>query len=121
MKYKENKFQNKNQWGGTMNGVSIFTSKEFSDVSVISVDSKPYFDGIDVCKILGYKNKNDAINRHCKKDTIVFHDSVLVTGKKANGDNIKKTIKRAFISEGNLYRLIIKSKIKRLKSLKSGS
>ncbi|CEI73350.1 phage antirepressor [Romboutsia hominis] len=95
-----------------MNGVSVFTNKEFGDVSVISVDGKPYFDGIDVCKILGYKNKNDAINRHCKKDTIVFHDSVLVTGKKVNGDNIKKTIKRAFISEGNLYRLIIKSKNK---------
>ena len=49
-----------------MNGLKVFTNEEFGDVAVISIDNKPYFEGIKVARILGYKNPNDAIKRHCK-------------------------------------------------------
>lgn len=48
-----------------MNGLKVFTNEDFGDVAVISIDNKPYFEGIKVARILGYKNPNDAIKRHC--------------------------------------------------------
>ncbi len=44
-----------------MNGLKVFTNEDFGDVAVISIDNKPYFEGIKVARILGYKNPNDAI------------------------------------------------------------
>nr|WP_288305811.1 phage antirepressor KilAC domain-containing protein [uncultured Romboutsia sp.] len=93
-----------------MNGLKVFTNEEFGDVAVISIDNKPYFEGIKVARILGYKNPNDAIKRHCKYPGIVFHDTRIQTGRRRDGTESFQIVQRAFISEGNLYRLIVKSK-----------
>ena len=103
-----------------MNGLKVFTNEDFGDVAVISIDNKPYFEGIKVARILGYKNPNDAIKRHCKYPGIVFHDTRIQTGRRRDGTESFQIVQRAFISEGNLYRLIVKSKKQRLKSLSLG-
>ena len=89
-----------------MNGLKVFTNEDFGDVAVISIDNKPYFEGIKVARILGYKNPNDAIKRHCKYPGIVFHDTRVQTGRRRDGTESFQIVQRAFISEGNLYRLI---------------
>ena len=63
------------------------------------LDGKPYFPATDCAKILGYNQPEHAINRHCKGCT--FH-----TPLTAGGVQQKK-----YIPEGDLYRLIIRSKL----------
>ena len=42
--------------------------KVFEDrpVRIVEENGNPLFVGRDVCKLLGYKNETDAMNRHCK-------------------------------------------------------
>ena len=93
-----------------MKNLCVFNNDEFGEVAVVSIDGKPYFEGIKVARILGYKNHNDAIRRHCKQHGIVFHDRGVVTSKRRDGSEVLQYIPSAFIDEGNLYRLIIKSR-----------
>lgn len=82
-----------------MNEITTFSNIEFGEIRTINVDSKPYFVGSDIAKVLGYKEPHKAISRHCKggmKRTIL-----------TNGGNQEVTI----IPEGDVYRLIIKSKL----------
>lgn len=81
-----------------MSNFMVFSNQEFGQVRSLTIENKPYFVGKDVAEILGYSNTNDAIKRHCKR--VVKHE-----GLKVNGINV------ALISEGDLYRLIIKSKL----------
>ncbi|MEG2787929.1 MAG: phage antirepressor KilAC domain-containing protein [Romboutsia sp.] len=95
--------------------MEIFTSKEFGDLRIIDVNDKKYFDAIPIAKTLGYLNPYDAVNRHCKKEGIVFHEVGVETGKYRSGDSNIQFVSKKFIDEGNLYRLIIKSKLKKAK------
>lgn len=60
-----------------------FENAEFGQLSVIVKDGKEYMDGIHVATMLGYLNPRDAIARHCTEAGVVFHDTGVVTGKKA--------------------------------------
>ena len=40
----------------------------------------------------------------------MFHDARVQTGRRRDGTESFQIVQRAFISEGNLYRLIVKSK-----------
>lgn len=92
--------------------MEIFKNNEFGDVAVIVEKSREYFDATQSAKILGYSNPRDAVARHCNKGGVVFHDMGVVTGKKRNGEDAIQFISKKFIDEANLYRLIIKSKLK---------
>jgi len=92
--------------------LKVFKSREFGELNVIVKDNKEYIDGVQVATILGYSNPRDAISRHCEKEGVVIHDTMLVSGKKLDGEDIVQYVKRKYISEGNVYRLIIKSKLK---------
>lgn len=81
-----------------MNDLQIFNNNEFGQVRTLEIEGKIYFVGKDIAKALGYKNTNDAINRHCKG--VVKHE-----GLKING------IEVSLIPEGDLYRLIVNSKL----------
>ncbi len=81
-----------------MNELKVFESEEFGQVRMVEIDGKPYFVAKDVAKALGYSNPRDAISRHCKG--VVKRDSF-----KEGGQEI------ALIPEGDIYRLIIKSKL----------
>ncbi|MDU3337995.1 phage antirepressor KilAC domain-containing protein [Paraclostridium bifermentans] len=92
--------------------MEIFRNEEFGEVGVIVVDDKEYFDAIESAKILGYVNPRDAVIRHCNKEGVVFHDVGVITGKKRNGEDAIQFVNKKFIDEANLYRLIIRSKLK---------
>lgn len=91
--------------------MNIFKNKEFGEIGIIVKNNKEYFEAIRVAKILGYKNPHDAVNRHCIKEGLVFHEVVSNTRKKRDGSKVVQLIDKKFIDEGNLYRLIIKSKL----------
>ena len=93
-----------------MKGLKVFTNEDFGDILVISIDNKPYFEGVKVAKILGYNNPHAAISRHCKQPGLTFREVGVVTGNKRDGSIANQKVSKIFISEGNLYRLIVKSK-----------
>lgn len=59
------------------------------------------FCGKDVCEVLGYANHNDTIKKLCKQDGVSNSYPII--------DNLGREQYPLFITEGNLYRLIIKS------------
>ena len=82
-----------------MNELQIFNSEEFGDIRTAEIDGKPYFVGTDVAKALGYNNPRDAVSRHCKG--VVKRDAPTSSGIQS----------MSYINEGDLYRLIMKSKL----------
>jgi prophage antirepressor-like protein len=79
-----------------------FHSAEFGLLGVLMIDGKPYFPATECANALGYSNRRDAINRHCR--WVVKHDV-------PHPQNPEKMISVNFIPEGDLYRLIIRSKL----------
>lgn len=82
-----------------MNEIQTFSNIEFGEIRTIDIDNKPYFVGGDIAKVLGYKEPHKAVSRHCKGGT---KHTVLT-----NGGNQEVIV----IPEGDVYRLIIKSKL----------
>ena len=82
-----------------MNKLQIFNSGEFGEIRTIEIDGKPYFVGTDVAKALGYNNPRDAVSRHCKG--VAKRDTPTSSGIQS----------MSYINEGDLYRLIMKSKL----------
>ena len=81
------------------NTLEIFKNDEFGEIRTAMLNNKPYFAGSDIAKSLGYKEPHKAISRHCKggiKHTVL-----------TNGGNQELI----FIPEGDVYRLIVKSKL----------
>lgn len=79
--------------------LQIFKNEEFGEVRTLTIENKPYFVGKDVATILGYSNPTKAISTHCK--------GVSKMGIPSKGGEQQMSI----IPEGDLYRLIIKSKL----------
>lgn len=94
-----------------MDNLKVFENDEFGQLSVIVKNNKEYIEAIEVATILGYSNPRDAINRHCDKDGVVFSDVGVVTGFRKDNSQAFQVVTKKFIDEGNLYRLIIKSKL----------
>lgn len=82
-----------------MNELQIFNSWEFGEIRTIEIDGKPYFVGTDVAKALGYSNPRKAILDHCKG--VTKRDTPTSSGIQS----------MSYINEGDLYRLIMKSKL----------
>lgn len=85
-----------------MNDVMDFSNKSFGKIRVISKDNTVLFCGLDIAKVLGYKDTAKAIKLHCKKDGWAICPVI---------DSIGRTQQAKFINEGNLYRLIVNSKL----------
>ena len=81
------------------NKLMTFTNEEFGNVRTTIINGKPYFCASDVAKALGYKRPNDAVSQHCR--ATVKH-STPISGKMQEIN---------FIPEGDIYRLIIRSKL----------
>jgi len=94
-----------------MNNIKLFTIQEFGEVSVIVENNKEYFEATTVAKILGYTNPQKAIRDHCKDYGVTIRSVGVVTGKKSDGSDAIQNINKKFIDEGNLFRLIVKSKL----------
>lgn len=82
-----------------MDNLQIFNSEEFGEIRTIEINGKPYLVAIDVATALGYQNPRDAISRHCKG--VVKHDTPTSSGAQ----------QMSYINEGDMYRLIMKSKL----------
>ncbi len=75
----------------------IFNEEMFRTVKL--ANNSVGFCAADVCKILGYKNTSDTIEKHCKNEITKYNFPT---------DGGKQEL--AVISEPDLYRLVIKSR-----------
>ena len=83
-----------------MNDLQIFTNEQFGEVRTIAEGDKVLFCGSDVAKALGYVKPHNAVSTHCKGVTL-----------KQGNDELGRPQEMAFITEGDLYRLITHSKL----------
>ena len=90
--------------------VQSFTNTEFGELEIIQEGDKFWFPAAKCASLLGYVSPNDAIARHCKKYGIVKHDTVFLKHNK-DGSTMEQVISANYITEGNLYRLICRSKL----------
>lgn len=75
----------------------------FNEIRTIEQeDGSVLFGATDVAKMLGYSNPHDAIGKHCR---------YLAKYDLPHPQNPEKTIKVGFIPEGDVYRLIVRSKL----------
>lgn len=94
--------QHNEQKGATMTEIQIFNNTDFGEIRTLEENGQILFCGSDVAKALGYADTPKAIKTHCKEDGWVIRPVI---------DNIGRTQQAKFISEGNLYRLIVNSKL----------
>ena len=80
--------------------VRVFENCDFGNIRVMVVDEKELFVASDVAKALGYLNTSKAISDHCKSVT-----------KRYTATTQGNSIEMNFIGEGDVYRLIVKSKL----------
>lgn len=91
-----------------MNELQIFNSEEFGEIRTVTKDGKTLFVGNDVAAALGYVEKAKAVRTHCKG----MSEMDIPT----NGG--VQTVK--VITEGDIYRLVVKSQLHKLRSLNHG-
>lgn len=82
--------------------MQIFKNEQFGEVRMIEENGKPLFCGSDVARALGYARPNDAIVDHCR---------CTVKRRIPHPQSPDKEIGMAFIPEGDVYRLIVRSKL----------
>ena len=82
-----------------MSELQIFSSEEFGEIRTVEIEGKPYFAGSDVASALGYAIPHKAVQTHCK-GVLKWN----IPTKSGNQDAL-------FIPEGDVYRLIMRSKL----------
>lgn len=84
------------------NSLSVFTFNNAQQVRVeTDPDGSPWFCAKDVCDVLGYTNSREALSKHCRAKGVTKRDTLTAGGRQP----------LTFIDEGNLYRLILKSRL----------
>lgn len=85
-----------------MNDIQIFESPEFGNVRTFEgANGEVLFCGTDIAKALGYSNPSKAISDHCKQGGITKRYTPTTSGEQL----------MPYITEGNVYRLIARSKL----------
>ncbi|MEH7456338.1 phage antirepressor KilAC domain-containing protein [Bacillus sp. JJ1127] len=82
--------------------VKKFNHGIFGELEILIKDGKEHFPATDSARILGYSDPHKAIKQHTKESGWVFYPVIDLLGRKQE---------KKFISEGNLYRLITRSKL----------
>lgn len=82
-----------------MNELKVFQNSEFGELGILLIAGKEYFPATQCAKVLGYADPYKAIKAHCKG----WVNRPVPT----NGG----TQEIKYITEGDLYRLIIRSKL----------
>lgn len=90
----------KTKKGTKMQELQVFQNVEFGNLGVTIINGKEYFQASDAARMLGYANPHKAIQDHCKN----------VSTRRTN-DSLGRQQEMNFIPEGDLYRLIVKSKL----------
>ena len=91
-----------------MNELRVFENSEFGKLDIMLIDGKEYFPATECAKVLGYVRPADAVRDHCK--------GVVKMPTPSNGGVQEK----GFIPEGDLYRLIARSKLPAAERFESG-
>lgn len=81
-------------------GMLTVSNSEFGKLEILVEDGKELFPAAECARILGYSNPKDAVGRHCRG--VVKRDLTDALGR------IQKT---NYIPEGDLWRLIIRSRL----------
>lgn len=92
-----------------MNDIRIFDNPEFGEVRTVMIDGEPWFAGIDVTRILGYKDNTSAM-RNVEDDDKIKGCSISTPSR---GDQ-----QMTVINESGLYSLIFGSKLDSAKKFK---
>lgn len=91
-----------------MNNLINFNNVEFGELRVLEINDKPYVIATDIAKSLGYSNPHKAINDHCKK-----------VRKICTNDSLGRPQEINVIPEGDIYRLITRSKLPKAEKFES--
>lgn len=91
------------------NNVEKFVHDEFGELEVWQEDGEIWFPATECAKKLGYAQPEHAVKRHCPHCT--KRTVGVQTGVKQDGTPAFQTIQKQYISEGDLFRLIIRSKL----------
>lgn len=92
-----------------MNELKIFNNPEFGEVRTIVEDGKILFCASDVAKALGYARPANAISQFCPH--ALKKGIGVETGIKADGTPAMQNVQMNFIPEGDVYRLVVRSKL----------
>jgi len=85
-----------------MDELQVFNNAEFGSLMILLENDKIYFPATECARILGYAKPHDAVTRHCRYS--VKHGV-------PHPQNPGKKLEVNYIPEGDLYRLIIRSKL----------
>lgn len=86
-----------------VNELTIFNNDKFGNIRTITDEKgEPWFCGKDVATALGYVDTDQALRNHCKEGGAL---------KRRVIDSLGREQDTIFINEGNLYRLIMRSKL----------
>ncbi len=92
-----------NEMNNLVQNLKVFKNEEFGPVRATTINNEPWFVGKDIATVLGYANASKAVSTHCKhiRKEMIAHSQ--------NGKMVKT--QTSLINEGDLYRLIISSKL----------
>lgn len=71
---------------------------------------EPWFLAADVCEVLGYVNPWQAVQKNCREAGVTKREVRCDLSNREVTSTVRETQEMTFINEGNLYRLIIKSR-----------
>lgn len=84
------------------NNLITFNNPDFGEVRTLEENGSVLFGGTDVAKALGYSNPSKAVNDHCR---------CLTKRYVPHPQAADKHLEMIFIPEGDVYRLIVRSKL----------
>lgn len=90
--------------------VQVFNC-ELGSIRVIIDNGEPFFMASDLCQALEYKNGRDTINRLFEPSVAKYYAGV-ETGKKADGSPAIQNKLCTFLTESQMYKLIMRSNAK---------
>ena len=97
------------------NEIQKFYNNEFGELDVLQDGDKFWFPASECAKTLGYSNPRAAVIRHCEGDGVTKRDAVYEKDNQF-GSMSTQTETINYIDEGNLYRLIVRSKLPRARA-----
>ena len=91
------------------NMLKVFENQEFGAVRLTWDSDRILFSATDSARALGYSNPYSAIKRHCRAP--LAKREVVSRNVNQYGTVSEQAVEMSFITEGDLYRLIVHSKL----------
>ena len=91
-----------------MNNIQTFNHPQFGEIRTSGTPDSPAFCAMDLCRVLGYANGRDAVQRHVDVEDVVKYDTP------TNGGIQQLT----YVNESGMYALVLGSKMSEAKRFK---